>query len=252
MTSSAKSPYAGYRFPGEIISHAVWLYFRFPLSLRTVEEMLAARGIDVSHETIRQWARKFGQGFANQIRRRLPGPGDKWHLDEVCLRIRGTKHWLWRAVDQDGVVLDVLVQRWRDKRAAKRLLRKLLRKQGRAPRVMITDKLASYSAAKAEVMPSVEHRRHKGLNNRAENSHQPTRRRERQMKRFKSPGQAQRFLSAHDQINNLFHLYRDHLPTIEYRAARAQAFAIWDELTGAKAAGGASPHYRRPLEPVLD
>ena len=163
MTSAAKSPYAGYRFPGEVISHAVWLYFRFPLSLRMVEEMLAARGIDVSHETVRQWARKFGQGFANQIRRRLPCPGDKWHLDEVCLMIRGTKHWLWRAVDQDGVVLDVLVQSRRDKKAAKRLLRKLLKKQGRAPRVMITDKLVSYSAAKGEVMPSVEHRRHKGL-----------------------------------------------------------------------------------------
>src|SRR3954463_15991170 len=163
MTSAAKSPYAGYRFPGEIISHAVWLYFRFPLSLRMVEEMLAARGIDVSHETIRQWARKFGQAFANQIRRRLPCPGDKWHLDEVCLMIRGQKHWLWRAVDQDGVVLDVLVQSRRDKKAAKRLLRKLLKRQTRVPRVMITDKLASYNAAQADVMPSIEHRRHKGL-----------------------------------------------------------------------------------------
>src|SRR4051795_162571 len=147
MTPTAKSPYAGYRFPGEVISHAVWLYFRFPLSLRMVEEMLAARGIDVSHETVRQWARTFGQGFANQIRRRLPGPGDKWHLDEVCLMIRGQKHWLWRAVDQDGIVLDVLVQKRRDKQAAKRLLRKLLKKQCRAPRVMITDKLASYSVS---------------------------------------------------------------------------------------------------------
>src|SRR3954465_4610396 len=172
MKSPAKAPHAGLPFPGGGTSHAVWLYFRFPLSLRMVEEMLAARGIDVSHETVRQWGRKFGQGFANQIRRRLPCPGDKWHLDEVCLLIRGTKHWLWRAVDQDGVVLDVLVQKRRDKQAAKRLLRKLLKKQGRAPRVMITDKLASYGAAKAEVMPSVEHRRHKGLNNRAENSHQ--------------------------------------------------------------------------------
>src|ERR671927_1885843 len=109
MTSSAKSPYAGYRFPGEIISHAVWLYFRFPLSLRMVEEMLAARGIAVSHETVRQWARKFGQGFANQIRRRLPRPGDKWHLDEVQITIAGEKHWSWRAVDQEGTLLDVLV-----------------------------------------------------------------------------------------------------------------------------------------------
>src|SRR5690349_13888962 len=131
MTSAAKSPYAGYRFPGEVISHAVWLYFRFPLSLRMVEEMLAARGIEVSHETVRQWARKFGQSFANQIRRRLPCVGDKWHLDEVGLMIGGKKHWLWRAVDQDGVVLDVLVQSRRDKQAAKRLLRKLLKKQGR-------------------------------------------------------------------------------------------------------------------------
>src|SRR5688572_130417 len=150
--------------------------------------------------------------------------------------IAGVKHWLWRAVDQTGIVLDVLVQSRRDQRAAKRLLRKLLKRQGRAPRVMITDKLASYSAAKREVMPGVEHRRHKGLNNRAENSHQPTRRRERQMKRFKSAGQAQRFLSAHDQINNLFHLHRDHLPATEYQAARAQAFAIWADVTGAEAA----------------
>src|SRR4051812_13269626 len=232
MTSAAKSPYAGYRFPGEVISHAVWLYFRFPLSLRMVEEMLAARGIDVSHETVRQWGLKFGQAFANQIRRRLPSPGDKWHLDEVCLTIRGKKHWLWRAVDQDGFVLDVLVQSRRDKKAAKRLLRKLLKKQRRAPRVMITDKLASYGAAKGEVMPSVEHRRHKGLNNRAENSHQPTRRRERQMKRFKSPGQAQRFLSAHDQIKNLFYLRRDHLPAAQYRAARTRAFQTWAEVSG--------------------
>src|SRR3954453_4997475 len=203
MTSAAKSPYAGYRFPGDVISHAVWLYFRFPLSLRMVEEMLAARGIDVSHETVRQWGRKFGQDFANQIRRKLPCPGDKWHLDEVCLMIGGKKHWLWRAVDQDGTVLDVLVQSRRDERAAKRLLRKLLKRQGRPPRGRITDKLASYPAAKRELMLGVEHRRHKGLNNRAEISHQPTLRRERQMKRFKSPREAQRFLSAHDQINNL-------------------------------------------------
>ena len=200
-----------------------------------VEEMLAARGILVSHETVRQWARKFGQEFANQIRRRLPCAGDKWHLDEVCLMIRGTKHWLWRAVDQDGFVLDVLVQSRRDKRAATRLLRKLLKRQMRPPRVLVTDKLASYGAAKRELVPGVEHRRHKGLNNRAENSHQPTRRRERQMKRFKSPGQAQRFLSTHDPINNLFHLRRDHLTARQYRAARTQAFQIWAEVTGVAA-----------------
>src|SRR3954469_10583178 len=144
MTSAAKSPYAGYRFPGEVISHAVWLYFRFPLSLRMVEEMLAARGILVSHETVRQWGLKFGQICANQIRRRLPCAGDKWHLDEVAVKISGVQHWLWRAVDQDGFVLDLLVQPRRDKAAAERLLRKLLKKQMRPPRVMITDKLASY------------------------------------------------------------------------------------------------------------
>src|SRR5438309_3006049 len=203
MTTAVRIRYAGYRFPAEIIGHAVWLYFRFPLGLRMVEELLAARGIIVSHETVRQWARKFGQQFANQIRRRLPRVGDKWHLDEVVLKIAGVKHWLWRAVDQAGVVLDVLIQRRRNKQAAKRLLRKLLKRQMRPPRVMITDKLASYGAAKREIMPGVEHRQHKGLNNRAENSHQPTRRRERQMKQFKSAGHAQRFLSAHDQINNL-------------------------------------------------
>jgi putative transposase len=230
MTTPARARYGGYRFPAAIIGHAVWLYFRFPLGLRMVEELLAARGIIVSHETVRQWARKFGQQFANQIRRRLPRVGDKWHLDEVVLKIGGVNHWLWRAVDQAGVVLDVLVQRRRDKQAAKRLLRKLLKKQMRPPRVMITDKLASYGAAKREVMPGVEHRQHKGLNNRAENSHQPTRRRERQMKRFKSAGHAQRFLSAHDQINNLFHLRRDHVTAAEHRASRTQTFQVWVEI----------------------
>src|SRR5919199_4894213 len=201
MTALSCPSYAGHRFPAEIISHAVWLYFRFPLSLRHVDEILAARGVVVSHETVRQGALKFGQAFANQIRRRLPRAGDKWHLDEGAVTISGVQHWLWRAVDQDGMVLDILVQSRRDKRAAKRLLRKLLRKQCRPPRVMVTDKLASYGAAKADLMPGVEHRRHKGIDNRAENSHQPTRRREQQIKRFKSPCHAQRFLSAHDQIN---------------------------------------------------
>src|SRR5918993_422102 len=187
------------------------------------------RGIDVSHETVRQWGRKFGQSFANQIRRRLPCVGDKWHLDEVCLMLAGTKHWLWRAVDQDGFVLDVLVQSRRDKQAAKRLLRKLLKKQGRAPRVMITDKLASYGAAKREIMPGVEHRQHRGLNNRAENSHQPTRRRERIMKRFKSAGQAQRFLSVHDQVGNLFRRPAN-TNAAAHRQSRGQAFKIWAEV----------------------
>src|SRR5215211_2858592 len=148
MKKTRHPRYARHRFPAEVISHSVWLYLRFPLSLRMVEEMLAARGILVSHETVRQWALKFGQAFASQIRRRLPRPGDTWHLDEVVITIAGEKHWLWRAVDQDGIVLDVLVQSRRDKQAAKRLLRKLLKKQMRPPRVMVTDKLASYGAAK--------------------------------------------------------------------------------------------------------
>src|SRR5918994_3707746 len=138
---AAKSPYVGYRFPAEVISHTVWLYFRFPLGLRMVEEMLAARGVIVSHETVRRWALKFGQEFANRIRRRLPRVGDKWHLDEVAIKIAGVKHWLWRAVDQTGMVLDVLIQRRREKRAAKRLLRKLLKRRCRAPRVLITERM---------------------------------------------------------------------------------------------------------------
>jgi len=148
------------------------------------------------------------------------------------LTIAGKKHWLWRAVDQDGIVLDILVQSRRDKEAAKCLLRKLLKKQCRPPRVMVTDKLASYGAAKREIMPGIEHRQHKGLNNRAENSHQPTRRRERQMRRFKSAGHAQRFLSAHDGINNLFPRCRHRLPACQYRAVRTEAFQTWVEITG--------------------
>ncbi len=236
MTTPACPSYAGYRFPAEIISHAVWLPFRFPLSLRMVDELLAARGIVVSHETVRQWALKFGQSFANQVRRRLPVASDKWHLDEVVLTIAGVKHWLWRAVDQTGMVLDILVQSRRDARAAKRLLRKLLKRQCRAPRVLITDKLASYGAAKRAVMPFVEHRKHKSLNNTAENSHQPTRRREWQMKRFKSARQAQRFLSAHDGVNNLFRLRCDRVPATQYRAARNQTLQVWAEVTGVIAA----------------
>ena len=229
MTTAARARYSGYRFPAEISSHAVWLYFRFPLGLRMVEELLAARGIIVSHKTVRQWARKFGQQFANRIRRRLPRVGDKWHLGEVVLKIAGVKHWLWRAVDQTGIVLDVLVQRRRDKRAAKRLLRKLLKKQMRPPRVMLTDKLASYGAAKKGG-----HARHRaspaqGIEQ-PSREFAPTRRRERQMKQLKSAGQAQRFLSAHDQINNLFHLRRDHVTAAEHRASRTQTFQVWAEI----------------------
>ena len=219
-TSTHPDPhFAGYRYPAEVISTAVWLYFRFPLSLRMVEEMLAARGITVSYETVRQWGLKFGRDIANSLRRRAPRRGDKWHLDEVVLTIGGKRQYLWRAVDKDGFVLDVLVQSRRD-----------------APRVMVTDKLKSYAAAKRETMPGVEYRQHKGLNNRAENSHQPTRRRERQMKRFKSARQAQRFLSIHDPFANLFNLRRDHRPVADYRTARAQVFETWAEVAGARLA----------------
>jgi putative transposase len=231
MEKPRRSLYARHRFPAEVISLAVWLYFRFPLSLRMVEEMLAARGVQVSHETVRRWAEKFGREFANRIRRRTLHPGDRWHLDEVVITIAGKRHYLWRAVDQDGFVLDVLIQSRRDRKAAKRLMRKLLKKNAMAPRVMITDKLGSYGAARREMGLGIEHRQHKGLNNRAENSHQPTRRRERQMKRFKSARQAQRFLSIHDPINNLFHLRRHLLTATTYRKARRAAFETWADIT---------------------
>ena len=165
----------------------------------------------------------------SELSRNTPRRGDKWHLDEVVITIAGKKHWLWRAVDQEGFVLDVVVQSRRDKKAAKRLFRKLLKGQGRAPRVLITDKLRSYASAKREIMPGVEHRQHKGLNNRAENAHQPTRRRERIMKRFKSRRQVQRFLSIHDQIANVFSRRPDHDTATKFRAARSQAFATWAE-----------------------
>jgi putative transposase len=196
MKTNATPPdYKGFRFPSESISHAVWLYFRFSLSYRDVEELLAQRGIVVSYETVRQWCLKFGQSYANELRRRRPHCGDKWYMDEVVLTIGGKKHYLWRAVDQDGNVLDILVQSRRNKKAAKRFFRKLLKGLKSVPRVIITDKLKSYGAAKREILPGVEHRQHKRLNNRAENSHQPTRLREKKMRTFKSAGHAQRFLS---------------------------------------------------------
>ena len=206
MSASRDPLYRRHRFPPEVISYAVWHYFRFPLSLRIVEEMLAARGICVTSETVRQWGKKFGKAFSDQIRQHAPARGDKWHMDEVVVSIAGEQHWLWRAVDQNGFVLDVLVQRRRDSRAAQQFMRRLLKSAVTSPRVMITDKLRSYGAARAKMGLRVEHRRHKGLNNRAENSHQPTRRREQIMKRFKSARQAQRFLSVHDQVANLFHI----------------------------------------------
>jgi putative transposase len=226
--------YRRHRFPAEIIAHAVWLYFRFPLSLRMVEDMMAARGIIVSHQTIRLWAEKFGRAFANEIRRRSAGRlGDKWHLDEAVVSIDGERHWLWRAVDQDGFVLEVLVQIRRNAKAARRLMRKLLKGHGRAPRVMVTDKLRSHYAAKREIMPGVEHRSHKGLNNRAENSHQPIRRRERIMKRFKSKRHLQRFVSIHDPIANLFYIPRHDVTSSHYRELRAAAMSLWTQIARA-------------------
>jgi putative transposase len=202
-TPARPDHYKHHRFPIEIISHGVWLYFRFCLSYRDVEELLFARGIIVTYEAIRKWCRKFGQTYANQLRHRRPRPGDKWHLDEVFLTVQGERHHLWRAVDQDGHILDILVQRRRDKHAAKKFFRKLLKGLKYVPRVMVTDKLKSYEAAKREMLPSVEHRQHRYLNNRAENSHQPTRQRERRMQGFKSAGHAQRFLSAYGPIATL-------------------------------------------------
>lgn len=202
-----------------------------------VEEMLATRGICVTYETVRQWGKKFGKTFAVRIRQRAPARGDKWRLDEVVVSIAGEHHWLWRAVDQNGFVLDVLVQRRRDTRAAQRLMKRLLKTAVTPPRVMITDKLRSYGAARVKMGLAFEHRQHKGLNNRAENSHQPTRRRERIMKRFKSARQAQRFLSVHDQIANLFHVpYPENATAEDRRVIRDRAFADWRSVSGITAA----------------
>src|SRR6266446_416878 len=205
---SSVSRYHRHRFPAEIISHCVWLYFRFALSFRDVEEMLAMRGVALTYETVRAWCLKFGQTYANDLRRKSPRPGDGWHIDEVFLKINGRLHYLWRAVDQDGDVLDILVQSRRDKKAAKKFFRRLLTGLQFVPRVIITDKLKSYNAARAAVMPSVEHLQQKYQNNRAENSHQPTRLRERVMRRFKSAGHAQRFLSAFGTITSHFRVGR--------------------------------------------
>jgi len=227
--------YKRHRFPPDVILLAVRWNLRFGLSYRDVEELLAERGVVVTYETIRQWCQKFGQAYANELRRRRPRPGDKWHLDEVFVSINGVEHYLWRAVDQDGTVLDILVQPRRDKAAAVKFLRKLLKGLTYVPRVVITDKLASYGAALRDVLPSVEHRRHKGLNNRAENSHQPTRERERRMRRFKDPGHAQRFLAAYGPIASHFRPRRHRLTAAAYRQTRHERFATWRAVTGTPA-----------------
>lgn len=235
MTPAANPQrYKHHRFPPEIISHAVWLYYRFPLSYRDVEEMMFARGIGVTYEAIRKWCRKFGQDDANQMRRRRPRTGDKWHLDEVFLTINGERHYLWRAVDQDDNVLDILVQSRRNKKAAKKFFRKLLKGLQYVPRVVITDNLKSYGAAKREILPGVEHRQSRYLNNRCENSHRPTRQRERRMQGFKSAGHAQRFLSAFGPIFQLFRPRRHLLSASEYRDEMRNRFESWAEITGTK------------------
>jgi putative transposase len=235
-TSTTPASYKGHRLPQEIISHAVWLYFRFSLSYRDVEELLAERGVVVSYETVRQGSLKFGQQEANQLRRRRATTGDKWHLDEVFLKINGKTSYLWRAVDQDGNLLDILVQSRRNTAAAKKFFRKVLKGCQYVPRVLITDTLGSYEAAKKELLPSVDQRRHKRLNNRAENSHPPTRQRERGypagvLRRFKSPGHAQRFLSAFGPIREHFCPRRHRLNATEYRRERAHRFQVWNEVS---------------------
>jgi putative transposase len=219
--------YKRHRFPPEIIAQAVWLYFRFPLSLRLVEEMLLERGIVVSYETVRRWATKLGPEYARRLKRKRPSCHDIWHLDEVMITIGGQQHWLWRAVDQDGYVLDEIVQTRRDTKGAKRLLKRLLKKQGCPPRRMITDKLGSYAAAKRQIMPRTEHRSHKGLNNRAENSHLPLRRRERIMQGFRSPGGLQRFSSVFSAVRNLLVPPRSRRSALAIHLHRLAAMAEW-------------------------
>jgi putative transposase len=230
--STQNLDYHGYRFPPEIISYAVWLYHRFCLSFRDIEELLANRGVTVSYEAVRQWCLKFGLPFARKLRYRQGPLGDTWHLDEIFVSIQGKRHYLWRAVDQDGDVLDILVQPHRDQHAAERFFRKLLKGLHYAPRLLVTDRLGSYGAARRKLVPSVSHCQDRHRNNRAEVSHQPTRQREYQMRRFKSPGQARRFLSVQGPGNNLFRLGRHLLPACHYRTLRARAFAIWNEVTG--------------------
>jgi putative transposase len=222
--------YKRHRFPREIIAHAVWLYFRFPLSLRLVEEMLLERGIVVSYETIRRWALKFGADYVHRLKRKTPSRGDIWHLDEVVISIHGEKRYLWRAVDQEGYVLDEIAQIHRNTKAARRLLTRLLRKQGGPPKRIVTDKLGSYGAAKRAIMPSIEHRQHKGVNNRAENSHVPIRKRERMMQGFRSWPGLQRFVSTFSAIRNHFVPPRSLRSALSTHLHRLKAMAQWKSV----------------------
>jgi len=225
--------YRRHRFPPPIIQHAIWLYLRFTLSYRDVEELLAERGLDLSYETVRRWVLKFGPVIARRLRRRRPRPSARWHLDEMVVRIAGKRMYLWRAVDHEGEVLDMLVQRRRDSRAALRLMRKLLKKQGFAPKLLVTDKLRSYASAVRRLGLSCLHEQGLRMNNRAENSHQVVRRRERKMQRFKSARSAQRFLSIHAAVHNTFYLKRHLVSRPTLRTFRAEAAAQWQDAVAA-------------------
>ena len=224
--------YRRHRFPTEIISHCVWLYNSFSLSLRDIEKMMLYRGIEVTYESIRDWVNKFSLPAAKKIRKNRAKASDKWHLDEVRVKIRGQVYWLWRAVDDEGIVLDILIQKHRNTKAAKRLMKKLLKKSGLAPRVIITDKLKSYGAAFREMGLGIEHRQHKGLNNQAENSHQWTRLREKKMRRFKSAQQAQRFLSSGELIYQHTQPQRHKLLAAMTKEFMLEGIKSWKEITG--------------------
>jgi transposase-like protein len=224
--------YARHQFPPSVIQHAVWLYLRFQLSLRDVEDLLAERGLDVSYETVRRWVTKFGTAYAKRLRAGRPKPIGRWHLDEMFVSIGGRPMYLWRAVDAEGEVLDILVQRRRDKRAALKLLRKLLKKQEMRPEAIVTDKLRSYGAALRTL--GMQRRQVTGgrSNNRAENSHQTVRRRERACLGFKNPGSTQRFLSAHAAVYNMFNVQRHLISRRTLRTFRSEAFAQWNTAVG--------------------
>ena len=224
----SKSLYKHHRFPPEIIQHAVWLYYRFNLSGRDIEDLLAKRGIAVSYESIRLWCIKFGSEYSKRLRRRHQGYGDTFFIDEVFVKIQGKQHYLWRAVDQDGEVVDVFLQARRDGRTATRFFKRLLKAHGGEPRKIVTDKLRSYGVAHRELIPDTIHDTSQYANNRAELSHQSTRVRERGMRRFKSPMQAQRFLSIHATVHNLFNLGRNLVSAKHYRLFRQRAFASWE------------------------
>ena len=223
--------YKRHRFPPDIIQHAVWLYYRFNLSHRDIEDLLAVRGIVVSYESVRLWCNKFGPKYARRLKRRHQGFGDTFFIDEVFVKIDGIQHYLWRAVDQDGEVVDVFLQRRRDGKAAKRFFRRLLKIHRNEPRKIVTDKLRSYGVAHRELIPETIHDTSQYANNRAELSHQPTRVRERGMRRFKSMQQAQRFLTVHAAIYNLFNHGRHLVSAKNYRFFRLRAFASWNCAT---------------------